>query len=82
MNSGAATALPTVCSKQTSILHHTCSVYVFLLSVAVDPLYKQDGSVIVPLLLLTVTLSVQFINTGFIEVITNICVHEIYIIYL
>jgi len=53
MNRGAATAVPTVCSEQTSILHHICSVYVFLLSVAVDPLYKLYGSVIVPLLLLT-----------------------------
>jgi len=53
MNRGAATAVPTVCSEQTSILHHICYVYVFLLSVALDPLYKEYGSVIVPLFLLT-----------------------------
>ena len=53
MNRGAAAAVPTVCSEQASILHHICFVYVFLLSVAVDPQYKQYGSVVVPLFLLT-----------------------------
>jgi len=53
MNSGAAAAVPTFCGEQTSILHYIRYVYVFLLSVAFDPLYKQYGSVIVPLILLT-----------------------------
>jgi hypothetical protein len=42
---GAATAVPTVCSEQASMLHHisafTFYVYVFLLSVAVGSRYKQ-----------------------------------------
>ena len=63
MNRDAATAVPTVCSEQASILHHICYVYVFLLSVAVDPLYKEYGSVIVRLFRLTLTLPIQFINT-------------------
>ena len=49
MNRVAATAVPTVCSEQASVLYHICFVYVFLTSVAVDPVYKQCGSVIVPL---------------------------------
>ena len=53
MNHSAPTAVPAVCSEQASILHHICCVYVFLLSVAVDLLYKQYGSVIVPLFRLT-----------------------------
>ena len=44
-NRGAATAVPTVCSEQASILHHIWSfisyVYVFLRPVAVDSMYKQ-----------------------------------------
>jgi hypothetical protein len=57
MNRGAATAVPTVCSEQASILHHIsafiCYSYMFLMSVAVDSLYSQYGNVIVLLLCLT-----------------------------
>jgi hypothetical protein len=56
-NRGAATAVPTVCSEHALILHHIsafiCYVYLFLMSVAVDSVYKQYGSDIVPLLHLT-----------------------------
>ena len=56
-NRGAATAVPTVCSEQVSILHHIsafiCYSYVFLMSVAVYSLYKQYGTVTVPLFRLT-----------------------------
>jgi hypothetical protein len=44
MNRGASSAVSTVCSGQTSILHHVlsfvCNVHVFLLSIAIDPVYK------------------------------------------
>jgi hypothetical protein len=57
MNRGAATAVPTVCSEQALILHHIpafiCYVYVFLMSVAVNSLYKQYDTVTVPLYRLT-----------------------------
>jgi hypothetical protein len=59
MNRGAATAVPTVCTEQATILHHVCYVYVFLMSVAVDPVYKQYGGVIVPLFRPTYTYTVR-----------------------
>jgi hypothetical protein len=65
MNHGAATAVPTVCSEQASILHYIsafiCYIYVFLLSVAVDSVNKQYGSVIVPLFRLTYRYTVSTI---------------------
>jgi len=61
MNRGAEAAVPNVCSEQASILHYICFVYVFLLSVAVDPACKQYGSVIVPLFRLTYCYTVRYL---------------------
>jgi hypothetical protein len=62
-NRGAATAVPTVCSEQASILHNIsafiCYVYMFLLSVAVDSLYKRYGTVTVPLFRLAYSYTVS-----------------------
>ena len=63
MNRGVATAVPTACSKHASILHHisafVCCVHVFLMSVAVDSVYKQLGRVTVPLFRLTYSYTVS-----------------------
>ena len=57
MNRGAATAVPTDCSEHASILHYfsafICYIYVILMSVAVDSVYKQYNTVTVQLILLS-----------------------------
>jgi hypothetical protein len=65
-NRDAATTVRTVCSEHPLILHYIwalfCYIYVFLISVAVYSVYKEYGSVTVPLFLLTHCYTVSTIH--------------------